>query len=227
MSTNTQPSMIKALISKDLHLNKKNLLLFSALGLFSVYLLSFNSRVFYVGLTLLLSIVILIGASLVTTTVVNERKNKTLAFLMTLPINCMDYTKAKIIVNLGSYLVAWLLLTATTISVIVYSPHLPNGLIPYALIILIELMVAFVIILATALITESELWTIVVMTITNICVSIFMFFIASIENIKQHMESVSAVWNSTAITIIGIELLVAAVALAITFVLQSKKKDFI
>ena len=220
------PSMVKALIRKDWYFNKQNFLLFFILGLASVALLSFDNSAFYIGLVLLLSVVILIGALLIFSTVVNERKDKTLAFLMSLPITCMDYTWAKMILNLSAYFVAWLLLVVATIGVIYYSGHLPNGLIPYALIILIELMVAFILVLGVALVTESEVWTIVVVSITNIGVSLFMFLIAAIVSINQHMESPVAVWNSTALMIIGIEILVALMIIGLTFYLQSRKKDF-
>ena len=220
------PSMVNAIIRKDWYFNKHTLLLFFILGLVSVTLLSFNNRAFYIGMVLLLSIVILIGALLVINTVVNERKNQTLAFLISLPITYMDYTKAKMILNLLAYFVVWLILVVGTIGVLYYSEHLPNGLIPYALIILIELMVAFILVLGTALVTESEKWTIVVMSITNIGVSLFMFLIASMESIKQHMEGQVAVWNSTAFIVIGIEISVALIIIGITFYLQSRKKDF-
>ena len=226
MSQLNQPSLVKALISKDWYFNKNTFLLFFVVGMVSVFLLSFESRAFYIGMVLLLSILILIGALLVTTTVVNERKNQTLAFLISLPITYMDYTKAKMIFNLSVYCIAWIVFVISAIGVLYYTEHLPNGLIPYALIIMIELMVAFIVILATALITESEKWTIVVMTITNIGVSLFMFLIASINSINKHMEATEAVWNTTALLIIGLEILVGLLVIGLTFTMQSRKKDF-
>lgn len=223
----SNPSMVKALIRKDWYFNKNTLMLFFLLGLVSVALLSFESRAFYIGMVFLLSILILIGALLVISTVVNERKNQTLTFLMSLPITYMDYTKAKMIINLSAYFTVWLTLAVATIGILYYSAHLPNGLIPYALIILIELMVAYILILGTALVTESEKWTIVVMSITNIGVSMFMFLIASMESINQHMNGPIAVWNSTALTAIGIEMMIAALIIGLTLYLQSRKKDFI
>ena len=226
MSQINNPSLVRALIRKDWYFNKNTFLLFFVAGMVSVFLLSFESRAFYIGMVLLLSILILIGALLVTTTVVNERKNQTLAFLISLPITYMDYTKAKMIFNLSVYFITWIVFVISAIGVIYYTEHLPNGLIPYALIIMIELMVAFIVILATALVTESEKWTIVVMTITNIGVSLFMFLIASINSINQHMEGPEAEWNSTVLLIIGIEILVGLLFIGLTFTLQSRKKDF-
>jgi len=227
MSTLKHSSMIKAIVYKDWYFNKKLLLLFSLFGFISVYLLSFNSFVFYLGLVLLISIVIIIGALLIFSTVVNERKKQTLPFLMSMPMTYMDYTKAKLIFNLSAYFTAWLLLLVATLAVVFYSEHLPNGLIPYAVILLIEILVAFILVLATALVSESEVGTIVVVSITNIGVSLFMFFIVSIQGIAKHMEGPVAVWNSTAISIISIEIFIALLIIAMTFYLQSRKKDFL
>ncbi len=220
-------SMIKTLVLKDLYFNKNNLLLFCAMGLISVYLLSFDNRAFYIGMVLLISMVILIGALLIFSTVVNERKDQTLTFLMSLPITCMDYTKAKLIFNFTAYFLAWAILVIATIAVIFYSPHLSNGLIPYALIILLEMLVAFIIVLSTALVSESEAATIVVVTIANIGVSLFMYIIATIGSINQYMKGSVAVWNKPALMIIGIEIMIGVLFIGLTLYLQSRKKDFI
>ena len=227
MNNVKQTSIINAIIFKDWYFNKKLIMLFSILGLASSFLLSFNSITFYIGMVLLLSIVIIIGWVLIANTIINERKKQTLPFLMSLPISYIDFTKAKLIFNLSIYFIVWLLLVATTIGVIVYSQHLPNGLIPLALIILVELMVAFILVLATALISESEIWSIVVLSITNVGVSLFIFLIANIKGIHLFIEGPVAIWNSTALTIIGIELFIGLLIIAITFYLQSHKKDFI
>jgi len=227
MNKVNQRSLIKAIIYKDWYFSKKLLVLFSSFGLVSVYLLSFENMAFYIGMVLLISIVIIIGALLIFSTVVSERKKQTLPFLMSLPISYMDYTKAKLIFNLLTYFFTWLLLVVATIGIIFFTEHLPNGLIPYALIVLIELMVAFILVLATALISESEIWTIVVMSINNIGVSLFIFLIASIRDISSFMKGPVAVWNSTALLIIVIEIIIALVIIATTLYVQSHKKDFI
>ncbi len=227
MSHLNQNSVTKAMIYKDWYFNKAHILLFGLIGLVAAFMLSFESVIFYVGQALLISMVIIIGALLVFSTVVNERKKQTLAFLMSLPITCMDYTKAKLIFNLSVYFVAWSILTVATLGIIMYSTHIPNGLIPYSLIILLELMIAFILVLGTALVSESEIWSIVVMTITNIGVSVFMFMIAFIKDIGRHMDGTIPVWNKTALTIITIEIVVGIAIIVLTLYLQSRKKDFI
>ena len=226
INTGSNP-MIRSLMLKDWHFNKNILMAFATVGLISVAMLLFENSLFYVGLVLLLSMVILIGALLVFNTVINEKKNQTLIFIMSLPINCTDYTKAKMLFNMICYGLAWLLLTISTLLVIDHASHIPDGLMPFALIILLELMVTYLLILAIALVTESELYSIVVMTITNIGISLFMFFISNIDDIGQYMQDAQAHWNTTAMSIIGLELLSANLIIGTTLYLQSRKKDVI
>ncbi|WP_154222036.1 ABC-2 transporter permease [Marinicella rhabdoformis] len=220
--------IVGALVRKDWALNKQNFWLFSILGLLSVSIFLIEStKAFYLAMTLILCVVILIGALLVFSSVVNEHKEQTMPFIMSLPVTCMDYTKGKLIFNLGAYSVAWCVLTAATLAVIAFKPHLSNGLMPIALIVLIQLFVSFLLVLGTSLVTGSEKWTIVVTTFTNISVSLFMFWVGSFDGIYEHLNGGVAVWNSTAMTIIVVEMAVALFIVATTFYLQSRKKDFI
>ena len=98
---------------------------------------------------------------------------------------------------------------------------------PYAVIVLGELFAAFVLVLAVALITESEPWTIVIMTILNIGISMFMFLIGGIPAIGDHIGGPVPVWNGTAILIIGIEFLIIALLIGVTLAVQSRKTDFL
>lgn len=220
--------IVGALVRKDWALNKQNFWLFSLLGLLSVSIFLIEStKAFYLAMTLILCVVILIGALLVFSSVVNEHKDKTMPFIMSLPVTCMDYTKAKLIFNLGAYSVAWVVLTTATLAVIAFKPHLSNGLMPIALIVLIQLFVSFLLVLGTSLVTGSEKWTIVVTTFTNISVSLFMFWVGSFDGIYEHLNGGVAVWNSTVMTVIAVEVALALFLVAGTFYLQSRKKDFI
>ena len=221
-------SIIKQLILKDWYFNRLPLLLFSIIAVFSLGLFSINSKgTFYIGMVLIISLVVTVGAILIFSSVVNERKNQTLAFIMSLPISFLDYTKAKIISNLSVFMVFWSLLVTGILLIIYFSNHLPNGLIPISVIIMGELMVTYVLVLAVAFIKESETWTIVVMGITNVGISLFMFLISGLSAIGPYIEGSIALWNSTAISIVIIELLLAISLIGIIFYLQSRKKDYL
>jgi len=221
-------SIVPQLIKKDWQLNSKALFIYGLVGLLSLALLTVaNTATFYVGAILLISIVITIGVHLVITTVVNERKEQTLALVMSLPISHMDYTKAKISANLICFAVPWLALAVSAMAIILSRGHIPNGLIPFAVILLLELFAAYVLVLSISLMTESEGWTIAAITVCNVCVSLFIFFISSIPGIGKHTQADAPVWNFSVISTISLELLFIITLIGITFYCQSKKKDFL
>lgn len=223
-----KPGLLKALIRKDLQLNAAPMALYLLVGLISLWLLTFDSKgPFYAGSVLLLSMVIVASAHLVINTVTTERDDQTLTFIMSLPLTFMQYTHAKICANLLGFLTFWLIMWVGVMGVIFTQAEIPNGLAVYATILLLEMLAVFVLLLGVGLISESQTWTIVVMSLTNIALSLFMFWLSSIEAIKAHMDSAEPVWNATAWVIIGAEVAFMLLVLGLTYYGQSRKRDFL
>ena len=118
-------------------------------------------------------------------------------------------------------------LFAVTVAVILTRDNLPDGLVPFAVIALSELFTAFVLTFAVAMISESEAWTIVTMTIFNIGISIFLNLVGSIPAIGSHMGGPAPVWNGTVFLILAILGLIIAAAISITFAAQARKKNLL
>ena len=221
-------SVVKALVIKDWQFNFWPLMVYLILGLASLLMLGSEIRIlFHIGSVVLLSVVIIVNAHLVFNTIVGERQEQNLAFVMSLPVTFMQYTRAKIIANLGAFFVIWLILMLGTLMVIYSSTEIPNGLVVFAIILLLELFAVFALVMSVGLVTESNAITIVVITITNVALSIFMYWISSMDAIGQHMNATAPVWNSTAIAIVCIEVLFILVCLGATFYFQSRKRDYI
>lgn len=224
----SHPAIIKRLIVKDIRLNAWPLALYFLVGLIALGLLTIESKgPFYAGSVILLSMVIVAGAHLVTVTVNTERSDQTLAFVLSLPVTFAQYSHAKVCANLMAFVGFWLLLYLGLVMVIYSQALIPNGLLVYATILMLELLAVFVLVLSVGLISESQNWTIVVMSISNICLSMFMFWLSSVEGIRAHMEAAAPVWNTSALTIIAAEFLFMLICLTITYWLQSRKRDFL
>lgn len=220
--------MIKHVMAKDWYFNRLALMGYFLLGLMSVALLAVkNTGAFYAGAVILISSLIVMGWHLIFVTVIKERKSQTLPFLMSLPISPMDYTVAKMLINVGAFLVIWLLLAVSTFGVILNVDTIPNGLVTFASIALLELVIAFLIILAIAIITESETYSVIVLTISNISVSLFWFWLTSISAIGSQMSSQEIDWNSTVLTFLAVEVVIGLAAICTAFYFQSKKQDFL
>ncbi len=216
------------MILKDWYFVRWPMLAYLVIGAIAIALVGLGrDMVFYAGVIVLISIVVVIGIHLVFGTVMSEKKHQTLPFMLSLPVTYVQFTRTKIIGNLLLFSLAWLVLTGTTLLVIANSAHIPNGLIPFAVIVLGELYAAFVLILAIAIVSESEAWTVVIMTISNIGISIFMNGIGRIPAVSAHIFGEVAVWNSTTIGLVAAEAGVVIALLAGTLFLQSHKSDYL
>ena len=230
-TVSAQPSpaaIIRGLVLKDWYFVRYPMLAYLATGIAAAVLMSFpHQMAFMIGGILLLSVVVIVGIHLVFGTVTHERSQQTLPMIMSLPITFKQYSLAKLIANVGGFAIAWSILVALTLTLILVRDNLPDGLIPFAVIALTELFAAFVLTFSVAMISESEAWTVVTMTIFNIGISIFLNVVGSIPAIGSHIEGATPVWNGTAILILGILWLIIAAALALTLAAQARKKNLL
>jgi hypothetical protein len=65
------------------------------------------------------------------------------------------------------------------------------------------------------------------MIILNLFFNMFMFAVAGIEAIGSHIESPTAIFNSTVFNLIGAELLAIAIVISTTIFIKSRKACFL
>src|SRR5690606_10060187 len=82
---------------------------------------------FYMGCLILMTVMIASGFHMINLTVINEKKEQTLPFIMSLPIRPVDYAMGKLIANLLMFTVPWLMLTLGLVFVTLFGP-IPDGL---------------------------------------------------------------------------------------------------
>lgn len=222
------PSMIKHVMLKDIYFSRLILCLFVPTGFLSLAMIYFGNEMgFYIGSTLLITVVVGSGVFLIFETVINERKYHTLQFLMSLPITPLQYLRAKLWGNLLLFLVPWTVLTAATVAVIFTRSGIPNGLLPLATLVLVELLTAHCVILAIAMITESQGWTIAIMVVCNLFLQVFLYTVSNHAGIKPYTEGLEPVWSGAFFTFLGVLIAVAVAVLSLAFWIQTRKKDFL
>lgn len=220
--------MVKRLILKDWYFMRWAILAYSAAGLLALGLTAMGTDASsYAGSILLITVMIAIGFHLVMVTVVQERSEQTLPFIMSLPISPMEYTAAKIAANLAIFLLPWVTLTVGTLLLLGTEGARSGALIPFSLIILTELLAAYVLVLTVAIVTESQGWTIGVVVLTNLFFQGFLYWVSHLPSIAQGMKGRGAVWNQTAVTLLAVEVIVTFLLLVFAFVLQARKKVFL
>ena len=220
--------MVRHLIRKDWYFNRWLITTALILGLASLILcVSGTPTGFYMGATLLITVLIGAGTYLITETVLRERTDQTLPFVMSLPVSYLEYSTVKILGNIVIFLVPFGILTIGTWIAITGSSGIADGLLPMAVLLLFEILSAYTLILAVAVITESMGWTIGTMVVLNLVFQLFLFTVARIPDIAQYREGPIAVWNAPVFLILAGEISVITLAIVVTFYFQSRKTDFL
>ena len=221
-------SIVKSLILKDWYLQRWQIgisLLGAAAALAIVIV---GGKVgFFLGLISLVSILIGFGANLAVATIVNERKEQTLPFLMSLPITSQEYTTSKILGNLLIFLLPWSLISLGSVALLLIPPASHSGLVPYTAIMSVEMLMSTCLVATIALTTESQRWTVGAIMVCNVGLNAIGYFVAHIGSIAQGMDGASLQWSSAATGLLLGEMAVIALLLGSSFLIQARKRDFL
>jgi ABC-2 type transport system permease protein len=220
--------MIKRLILKDWELMRGTILLYLAAGAVALGLVAAGSEgTFYAGSILTITVLIALGIHLAMATVVVERTEQTLAFVMTLPISLKEYTAAKILANLLIFLIPWTAITLGTFAVLAGRAGFPAGLIPFSLLVLMEIFASYCLILAVALVSESQGWTIGATVFGELALQGVLYYVSHEPTINATMKGNRIVWSPPALHLLLGEVATILLLLGLTFWFQSRKTDFL
>jgi ABC-2 type transport system permease protein len=219
-------ALIARLILKDWYLSRLLLVLIAGGGTLSIGLLYLRREdTGTIGLLSALITSVLLSILLPMQTVVNERKQHNLAFVMSLPISPMEYTAAKVVGNLSAFLVLWAAIAIGVLGTLARTGVF-GGLIPFGMVVALAPFVVFCLLLAVAIVVESEMWAVVTMGATNVSYS-FWFLLMKIPGLPEQLKSPVAIWSRPILLMLAGQITVIVVALGLTFYLQSRKRDFV
>jgi ABC-2 type transport system permease protein len=221
-------NMIKRLIFKDWYLQRLLIPLSLLGGAVAFAILLFGGKAgFMLGLILLITVLVTTSAMLTMNMTVLERKEQTLPFVISLPISYREYTAAKLLGILGSFLLPWSLFMAASFAILALSPTHSQGLIPYVAIMGTEVLVSTCLITAVGLITESQGWAITAMMIGNVALNAFGYLVAHLDGVSRYMFGPVVRWTPLAGGLLFAEYATIGFLLGGTFLVQSRKKDFL
>ncbi len=221
--------MVRRLVRKDWYLIRLQIGACFAAGIVAVATLAMHSAAsLYFGTILLITVMIAAGIMLPLTTIVQERSEQTLPFVMTMPITPREYTMSKVIGNVAVFCVPWLVLSAGALTVLATGGPKMRALLPLGSAVLGELLTSFVLLLAVAIVSESQLWTVSTMVASNLFLQVFMYYVARIPGIAHGLSAASgAEWTPAAFMVLAVEGVTMAALLGLAFVLQRRKRDFL
>ncbi len=218
-------ALVGRLVLKDWHLMRASLAAAAAGGALSIWLVSRGDVLGGLGLSAAFIVLVLVSIFVPIVTIVNERKNQTLPLVMSLPVSPADYTVAKLLANLSMFGIFWVAITGAIIAMLVRGGL--AGWVPLAVVSALAPMVAFFLLIAVAIVVESEFWAIVTQGACNVSYSFLFFLLLRNGQLVAEAKSGAAVWSPLVLTIVAGELGAIVVSLVLTFYLHSRKTHFI
>lgn len=222
-------TMVARLIWKDWYLNRGWIAAALAGGIATLaFVGAMRGTQIAMMLGTIVAATILIGmGALVTMSAATERKEQTLPFAMSLPVSHLEYTASKLLGGLLIFFVLWAALVVGIVGTILLAPGFPHGLIPFAVIMSVEILMSTCLIAVVAVVTESLGWTVGSTQIGALSLNGVGWWTARLPGIRGTMNSPNFQWSGTATALVAGELAVMVLMIAIAFAVQARKQDFV
>lgn len=232
MSLSQVPSIMGRLIAKDLYLYRWFMLAAVLAGFVSIPLMSLGpgdgvNTGANIGMIVFMTVVIALGIFIAMYGLLKERQDKSVLFVLSLPVSGRQYRLAKVVAALVAFLVPWAILTVGMVGLIATVDTAPDGAIPGFIAMMSFFLCNFCVLLALVLVTLSERWAIAGILVTNTSVPIFLSLFYTLPDIRAAGAADAAVWSTPVLAVIGASLALAVLALALALFLQSRKRDFL
>ncbi|MCB1564480.1 MAG: ABC-2 transporter permease [Xanthomonadales bacterium] len=219
-------SIIRLLVAKDWQLFQKQLALYVLAGIVALCLLALAKPwAFYLGSLMLIVVVVAAACFSISASLMVERKEHTLAFVMSLPVSPWDFTIAKLLGNLVTFGVPFLVLCLGTLGTVLFTP-LPDGLFVYALLIFGYVLFAYSVALSIAMTVESEGWNTFAMIGSMVLINPFIMGLAQIDAISSQIEQDAIVWSTPAVAILLTQVILSVAVLGFTVWHHARKPAF-
>lgn len=220
-------AMVRKLVVKDWQVYQKQLAGYVAGILLALGLVGMGSPLMSAaGALLLLVLLIVVGSYAIQSSIMAERKQQTVPFVMSLPVTPMDVYWGKLLANLVIYLVPFLLVSGGLLALVLTTPH-PDGSVPWLVVVATFVLVIFCVSLCVAIAVDSEGWNIFAMLALMTLVGPFMYWVTRLDGIAQYLRGDAIVWSAPVLAILAAELGVIALAIFVTSWIHSRKASFL
>lgn len=224
---NEQTSIVRELVIKDLQIMKIPAICYWLAGLGAIVVaVLWGDSAGTIAFILFISALFGAGVHAAMRTITEERREQNLPFIMSLPITIMDYTRAKMLANLLLVGGIWLTLSAASY-VIFIGDAMPSGTIPFMTIILVAVLLAYIMILATTIIFKGIAPAMVALVAANLGNQALVWWISTLHAVRATVNGTEVVWNSTYLTVLGAQFGAIALLIALVFYAQSKQTEFL
>jgi len=220
-------TVTRKLVAKELYVNRWFIVIGSLAGVVSVLVAATSKIGFSIGSLTWITTIVAVGVIMALYGIMNERKENSLLFVLSLPLSTSDYVRAKQLGLGACFVIPWGISSAAALVFIGVHPDAPDGLLPYLVLLCVFLLTNYSLVLCGALHARSEAVVTAVVIVTNMAVTLFMFLMGGLPAINSHMWGPTPVWNSTFWTVLTVELVTLALAFALPFFVAARRRDFI
>lgn len=219
--------LTRKLVAKELYVYRWLLVGATAAGFAGLLGATSGDVGFNIGFIVWLTAIIALGVMLALFGVASERKERSLLFMLSLPLSPGDYVRAKLLGLLACFLLPWAALSGGALALILILPGVADGLLPYAVLLCVFLLLNFALVLCGALHIASEAAMGGLIILTNMSVSLFMMGVGRIPEVGQYMVAASPVWNTAFWLLLAAELAAMLLALSLPLLFAARRRDFI
>ena len=219
--------LTRKLIAKELYVYRWLLVGAAAAGFAGLLSATSGDVGFNIGFIVWLTALIALGVMLALFGVAQERKERSLLFMLSLPLSPADYVRAKLLGLLACFLLPWAALSAGALALIFFMPGVADGLLPYGVLLCVFLLLNFSAVLCGALHIHSEAAMGGLIILTNMSISLFMMGVGRIREIGQYMVAASPVWNGTFWLLLGVETALTLFILSLPMFIAARRRDFL
>jgi len=219
--------MVRKLIVKDWQVYQKQLAVYLAAMLFALGLIGVGTPwMASAGALLLLVLLVVVGSFAIESSVMTERKQQTVPFVMSLPVTPMDFYWGKLLANLVIYLAPFLLVTGGLLALILTTPS-PDGAVTWVVVIATFMLVIFCVSLCVAIALDSEGWNTFTMLALMTLIGPFIYWVSRLDGIAPYLKTDDMVWSAPVVGLLGAELAVIAITIFVTSWVHSRKSSFL
>jgi ABC-2 type transport system permease protein len=218
--------LTRKLIAKDFYLNRWLIIGSSVAGVLALLIAAEGEVRFNIGMLIWLTTIVAFGVVLAMFSIGNERKERTLQFVLSLPLSHGDYVRIKVVGLMLCFLVPWSILSAGAVTLVAVMPNLPDGLLPFAVLLSGFFLANYSVVFCGALHTASEGLISVLIIVTNMNVTLFIFMVGALPSLNNHLRAPAPVWNSTFWTVLAVELATLVITLSLPYFVAARRRDF-
>jgi len=220
--------LTRKLIERELHMHRWMIGASILAGLAGLAFVARGGSInFNVGFLIWLTTIVAFGVVVAMFGIASERKERVMNWVLSLPVAHGDYVRIKVVALLLCFCVVWITLSAAAIGLILAQPGLPDGLLPFAVLLCVFMLGNYSFVVCSALHVHSEGPMTIVIVVHNIAITLFMFAVAAIGDISSHMQGPVAVWNPAFWTVLVVELAVFLLLFTLPFFVAARRRDFI